>query len=236
VLDDSKKDAAMRLPGPEDSVAAAERLLEQDGVVEVELPTAEQLVSEPPVEPLGRSGPYQSGMAYVSSVLESVRRLPDQVTVRVVLNGESFDERTNAEAETAFRDCCRFRAEDAWRQAATVKRTGLRQRRPALIAAAVVGAVAVACGYLSESVGAKAAEVLLYAIAGVGLIAAWIIVWVPIEELLFGWRPPAHVAAVFDLLSRARLEFIQRHTPDRNAVDSHDPEEPQRQRAPAVDE
>ncbi len=90
-----------KFPGLEDSLAAAHRLLEQEGVVEVDLETPEQLVIEPPMEPLGRCGPYQSGAAYASSVLQSVRRLPDQVTVRVVLNGESFDEGTNAEAEMA---------------------------------------------------------------------------------------------------------------------------------------
>lgn len=65
------------LPGLEDSIAAADCMLEQDGVVEVDLPTAVQLVSESPVEPLGRCGPYQSGAACISSVLQSVRRLPD---------------------------------------------------------------------------------------------------------------------------------------------------------------
>ena len=36
------------LPGLEDSIAAADCMLEQDGVVEVDLPTAVQLVSESP--------------------------------------------------------------------------------------------------------------------------------------------------------------------------------------------
>jgi len=207
----------MRPPGSEDGLAAAHRMLEQDGVVEVKLPTADQLVSEPPIEPLGRRGPYQSGAAYVSDVLQSARRLPDQVTVRVVMNGESFDDVTNTEAETAFRDYCRFRAEDACRQVATVRRTGIRQLWPALVLAAVMATVAAACGYLGESVDGKAAEALLYVIAGIGVIAAWLTVWVPIEGLLFGWRPPAQVAAAFDLLSRARLEFIQSSTPDRHA-------------------
>jgi len=204
----------MGLPAGQETLAAAERLLEQEGVVEVELPSAEQLVSEPPIEPLGRSGPYQSGVAYASSVLQSVRRLPDEVAVRVVVNGESFDEGTNAEAETAFRDYCRFRAEDAWRQAATVRQTGARQLWPALALAAVAAAVAAVCGYLGESVDGKAAEALLLVIAGIGVIAAWIIIWVPTEELLFGWRAPGHVAEVFDRLSRAKLEFVRRRTPD----------------------
>ncbi len=96
--------------------------------------------------------------------------------------------------------------------------------------------MAAACTYLGASLGGKAAAALLYVIAGIGVIVAWVIVWMPIEELLFDWRPPAHVAAVFDLLSRARLEFIQRRTPDRRAAQSPGPEDPQRHRAPAIDE
>jgi hypothetical protein len=207
-------------PGLEDRLAAAYRLLEEDSVVEVCLPSVDQLVCEPPIGPLGRHGPYQSGAAYASSVLQSARRLPEQVTVRVVVSGDSFDENTNAKAETAFRDYCRFRAEDALRQAATVRRAGTRQRRPALILAAVVAAVAAACGYLGDSVDVKAAAALLYIIAGIGVIAAWIIVWQPVEELLFGWRAPAHLAAAFGFLSRARLEFIERPTPGRYAAQS----------------
>jgi hypothetical protein len=216
-----------RLPGLEDSIAAADRLLERDGVVELDLPTAEQLVSEPPVEPLGRRGPYQSGADYLSSVLQSVRRLPDKVTVRVVLNEESFDEGTDAKAEKAFRDYCRFRAEDAWRQAATVKQTGTRQLPRALVIAAAAAAVAAGCSYLGASLDSKTAAALLDVIAGIGVIASWIIVWMPIEERLFDWRPPAHVAAVFGLLSRARLEFIRRPTPDRRAAHPPGPEDPQ---------
>ncbi len=167
-------------------------------------------MSEPSIEPLGRCGPYRSGADYASSVLQSVPPLPDQVTLRVVLNKESFDEGTNAEAETTFRDYCRFRAEDAWLQATTVKRTGIRQLPRALAVAAVAAAIAVACSSLGANLNSKTAAALLYVVAGIGAIAAWVIVWMPIEELLFDWRPPAHVAADFDLLSRARLEFIQR--------------------------
>jgi hypothetical protein len=129
-------------------------------------------------------------------------------------------------AEAAFRDYCRFRAEDAWRQAATVRRTGIRQLPRALIMAAVAAAVAAACSYLGASLDGKAAAALPYVIAGIGVIAAWVIVWMPIEEPLFDWRPPAHVVAVFGPLSRARLEFIRQRTPDRCAVHSPGPQDP----------
>jgi hypothetical protein len=210
----------MRRSAVEDRLAPADRQLEQEGFVEVELPTVGQLVSEPPIEPLGRHGPYQSGIAYVSSVLGSLRRLPDQVTVRVLVNDESFDEGVNGEAEKAFRDYCRFRAEDACRQAMTVRQTGIRQMPRALVIAAGAAALAAACASIGQSVNGVVAKALLYVIGGIGAIAAWVITWMPIEERFFDWRPPAHVAAVFDLLCRARLEFHRQSAPDRSALHS----------------
>ena len=63
--------------------------------------------------------------------------------------------------------------------------------------AAVAAAVAAACSYLGASLDGKAAAALPYVIAGIGVIAAWVIVWMPIEELLFDWRLAAYVVAVF---------------------------------------
>ena len=42
------------------------------------------------------------------------------------------------------------------------------------------------------------------------MIAAWTIGWAPIEQAMFDWRAPAHTAAAYDLLSRARLEVVER--------------------------
>jgi hypothetical protein len=66
-------------------------------------------------------------------------------------------------------------------------------------------------------------------------LASWVIVWTPIGELLFDWRPPAHTAAVFALLSRASLDFIRPRTPDRRAAHPPGREHPRRHRAPAID-
>ena len=164
-------------------------------------------MSEPSIEPLGRRGPDQSGVAYVSSVLESARRLPDEVTVRVVVRDESFDESAKAKAVTAFREYCRFRAEDAWLQAMTARRTGRRQMPCAFIMAALAAALGAACGSIGQSVTGEVPKAILYVVAGISVIAAWVISWMPIEEVFFDWRPAARVAAVFDLLHQARLEF-----------------------------
>ena len=210
-----RRDLKMRLAGVDDSLELADRRLERDGVIEVELSSVHELLSEPQIEPLGRSGPYESGVAYVSSVLESLRRLPERVTVRVVVDGDSLDEREQADAEAAFRDYCRFRAEDSWRQAMIVRRTGARQLPRALVIAAFAAALAAACGSLVQNVNGVVFKAILYVIAGIGAIAAWVITWLPIEELFFDWRPQAHAAAVFDLLRHSRLEFQRQAGRDR---------------------
>lgn len=206
----------MRLAPIADRLELVERRLERDGVIEVEVASVHDLVSEPPIEPLGRWGPYESGVAYISSVLESLRRLPEQVTVRVMVDDNSFDERENADAEAAFRDYCRFRAEDSWREAVIVRRTGVTQMPRAIVIAAIAAALGAACASVGQNVSAVVVQAILYVVAGIGAIAAWVITWMPIEELFFDWRPQAHVAAVFDLLRRSRVEFERQPARDRH--------------------
>jgi len=197
----------MRFSEVEDRLAAVTQQLERDGVVEVDVPTVDRLVSQPSIEPPGRSGPYQSGVDYVCSVLESVKRPPRELTVRVVVTDGALDPGASAAAETALRDYCRFRLEDAYRSAASIRQTGVRQLPRALLFAVVAAAIATACAYLGESVNGIAAKALLYVISGIGAISSWVITWHPIEELLFAWRPQAHLAGSFELLCRARLQL-----------------------------
>ena len=79
------------------------------------------------------------------------------------MNEEQFDEGTNAEAEQAFRDYCRFHAEDASRQATTVRQTGIRQMPRALVIAAAAAPLAAAAS-IGERVSGVVAKALLYVI------------------------------------------------------------------------
>lgn len=199
----------MSLPSVEEPLAAAHRLLEQHGVLELELERAVELVAEPGVEPLGRAGPYESGAARLAGVLESARHLPESLTVRARLPAHSDDAPGDAAIEAGFRDYCRFRAEEAWREAQTVRRTGRRQLPRALAFACLPAAMAAIFDYLSTTVGGAGAQTVFLALAGIGLISVWVVIWMPVEELLFDWRPAARSAAVYDLLARARLEVVR---------------------------
>lgn len=158
----------MRLASVEEPLAAAHRRLERDGVLEVELESLDQLVGEPNLEPLGRAGPYESGAARVAGVLESARRLPDTLTVRVLLPARSDDGPGDAAAERSFRDYCRCRAEAAWRDALTIRRTGRTQLPRAVAFALLPGSVAALFEYLSRTVSGAAAHAILLAWQGSG--------------------------------------------------------------------
>jgi len=181
------------------ALEAAHEQLEHDGSIEIELQSLDRLLGD-------RDG-VESGADYLAGVLESARRLPAGLVVRVVL---PLRPRTAEEGVAAFRKHCRARAEVSWREAMAVRRTGLRQLTPSMLAAFVAGAVAAGASALAESAGSSLVVPLLYAVAGLCLISAWVILWMPVEEVLFDWRPKAHVAEGYDLLARASVEIVER--------------------------
>jgi hypothetical protein len=68
----------------------------------------------------------------------------------------------------------------------------------------------VVAGYLAQGTDSKLLMVLLYAVAFIAVIAAWTIGWTPIEQALFDWRASGHTATVYELLSCASFEVVER--------------------------
>jgi MFS family permease len=189
----------MRRPEITRRLDAAHARLERDGVLELELRSPSGL--------LERDGRPESGVETLAGVLVSAPRLPESVTVRVVLTG-SLADADRAEAE--YREHCLLLAESAWRRAETIRRSGRRQIAPSLATAAVAATVASAAGAAAESVGSNLLKAVLYVVLGIGVISAWVIAWMPIEELLFDWRPDGRRTRAYDLLARCELELVDR--------------------------
>lgn len=178
---------------------AAHERLAQERTLELELPTFDCL--------LDAGGSGEVGIDSLAGILVSARHLPDDVNVFVIVSEPTADE---PEAERAFRNYCGRQAAAAWCRATTIRRAGIRQLVPCLLAAIAVVAVAAVCGTLAEGTGTKALAALLYAVGGVGVIAAWVIIWMPIEEILFDWRPEARIANAYEVLARSRVDVVKR--------------------------
>jgi len=188
----NRSDAARRL-------AIAHTRLEHESIIELELRSADEL--------LEADGRPESGVESLAGILVSARRLPERVTIQLVLPaGHLGIEHT----EATFRQHCRAQAECAWRRATTIRRGGRRQLAPSLAVAAAAATIGVTAGTAAQSTGSHVLAAALYVIAGIGVIASWVIAWIPIEELLFDWRPDGRTAHAYELLAASRLETSSR--------------------------
>jgi hypothetical protein len=175
-------------------------------LVVLELSELADLVCEPDIDPLtGRRGPEQAGMEDVAATLTAARRLPDDLTVRVVLPVGAAITPAVPEAEAALHHRARYLASVAWREAMAVRATGLRQLPLGTVIAAVSWVLAYVAGCLATQVHGAGVG-LLAVTAMIAITIAWVASWMIAESTLFDWRPAARQAAAFDLLARARLE------------------------------
>ena len=178
---------------------AAHQRLKRDRTVDVELDSLDQLLDGD-----GRGG---SGVDSIMGILDSSLRLPATLDVRVALPDAGGVREPDV---GAFRDHCRAQAAGAWRQAMTLRQGGIRELPRALSLSLAASALGVVAGYLAQGAGNTLLMVILYAVAFIAVIAAWTIGWTPIEQALFDWRAPGHTAAAYELLSRARVEVVER--------------------------
>ena len=182
---------------------AAHQQLKEDRSIDIELNSLDQL--------LEGDDSNGSGVDTLVGILDSVLRLPATLAVRIALLGDGGVHEPDL---GAFRAHCQVEANDAWREAMILRQGGIRELPRALTLALMAAAVGVVSGYLAKGTGSTLFMVLLYALAFIAVIAAWTIGWTPIEQALFDWRAPGHTAAVYELLSRARVEVVERpHEP-----------------------
>ena len=178
---------------------AAHQQLKRDRTVALSREASDDLLG-------GHNDPSAAATTVVG-VLDSSLRLPATLTLRVSMPAGV----TLSKSETdAFSDYCRRQADVAWIEAATLRSGGVRALPRALVSSLMTAVLGVVCGYLAQGTDYSLLMVLLYAVGFMAVIAAWTIGWVPIEQAMFDWRAPAHTAEAYDLLSRARLEAVER--------------------------
>jgi hypothetical protein len=185
--------------------ADVERIRSEHLVI-LELSELADLVREPESDPFAdRPGPEQSGAEELGATLMAVRRLPDELTVRVVLPHTAAVSPPVIDVEAALHRRAESLSSVAWREAMAVRSTGLAQLPAGMAIAAASWIAAYALGYLATRVDGGGAG-LLAVTAMLSITIAWVVSWVIVEAAVLDWRPPARQAAAFDLLSRARLE------------------------------
>jgi hypothetical protein len=156
-----------------------------------------------------RPGTPRAGIDDLASTLLAARRLPSDLTVRVVLPDDAGTAPSFTDTEAAFRRAASDRSAVAWRDGFAQRAMGLRQLPVGIAVAAVSWIAAYVFGYLATEVDGAGVGLLAVS-AMIAITIAWVVSWMVVEATVLDWRLDARRAAAYDLLSRARLEFTTR--------------------------
>jgi hypothetical protein len=190
-----------------DQLDAQLRRLRDQHLLDIEVAALGDLVREPDDDPMEmRAGSQRPGIDDLASILLAARRLPPELTVRVMVADDATIAPSVTDTEVAFRTAASDRSAVAWRDGFAQRAMGLRQLPAGLLIAAVSWVAAYVFGYLATE--AEGAGVGLFAVSAmIAITIAWVVSWMVIEATMLDWRLDARRSAAYDLLSRAQLEF-----------------------------
>jgi hypothetical protein len=143
------------------------------------------------------------------ATLTAAQRLPDRLTVRVILPSTTTDGPDPSEVEAALHRLAAYRATLSWRTGRAVRLTGRAHLFSDTAIALGCWALAYVFAYLATSVGVSAMGVLFAVFAAISITIGWVFSWMVVEPIFFDWREHGRKAAAYDLLAGARLEVVR---------------------------
>ncbi len=183
--------------------------LERERLVVLHLDDIDALLSEPGSDAfVPRGGPYRAGIDDLALTLSAAVRLPDELTVRVLLPAGTSSTVPTARAQAALRQRAADSASASWRAAMAVRSMGRRQLPLGMTITVVSALVAYGAGYLASTVDNVAGKSLVVVTAGIAITVAWVLSWMVIESAALDWRQSARQAFAYDLVARATLEVV----------------------------
>ena len=183
--------------------------LQEEHVVELRLDDLDGLMREPDLGPFeSRRGPYRAGVDDLAMTLCAAPRLPDELTVRVLLPPATTPPATTDQAKTSMQQAAVDAASFAWREAMAIRAMGRRQLPLGIAIALAAVVIAYGAGYLATTVDSDAVRGLLLVVFGVAITVAWVFSWMVVEAAFIDWRQPSRRARAYDLIAHADLEVV----------------------------
>ncbi|MFN8620670.1 MAG: hypothetical protein U0869_08015 [Chloroflexota bacterium] len=197
----------LSLPARKALQADMERLHEQQLVV-IALDRLTDLLVEP--EPdffTGSSSVDRAGIDEVAATLIAARKLPESLTVRVVLPAGTAIDPSVADAQAALNRRGAYLSTVAWRDSMAIRSMGYRQL-PIGLTVAVISWIVSAVATSAATTATGGELIIASLLAMIGITIAWVVSWMVVEYAIIDWRPNARRADAYDLLSRATLEVV----------------------------
>jgi hypothetical protein len=192
-----------------DSLDADLASIRQGQLLELALDDLESLLRESDTDPFTpRTGPYRTGLDDLALTLSAAERLPDELTVRILLPPGTAPTVPIVQAQAALRRHASDAASAAWRDAMAVRSMGRRQVPIGAPIAGVSAVIAYGAAYLATVADSAVAEGLLVVVAMIAITVAWVTSWMVFEAAVLDWRQTGRKADAYDLLACATLDVV----------------------------
>lgn len=169
--------------------------------INLDLNVIEDLFIEPSYNPFDSNGRFQSG---IEELVEQVRELSlkEPLKICLTLSSQPDCEDINEATSNALRRYCSVRIRGCEKTIHEIQNQGKRD----LLSAVVLSFILI-LGEFSIIRLPFIPEFLTYLLAtGFGIIA-WVILWPPLDKLLYEWRPCRRSQRIFRYLQSAVLDI-----------------------------
>ena len=154
----------------------------------------------------------RAGIIELGETLTALRRLPDELSVRIVVPPAALGARPAADVEAAVHRRAEVLAA-ASSHVMAVRNMGRRQTPLGILIGLVTGAIAFGFAYLARQSRERPGRCGLRGGTALSLTLAWIVAWVTIESALLDWRLDGRIADAYELLARSNVHVATGELP-----------------------
>jgi hypothetical protein len=172
--------------------------------LELHLEVIDDLFVDPDTNPLANPNLRTSG---IQTLLEQLRDLPSDAPVQLTLYlpADQITPGLDARLQDATRRYCEFQIGLLEREAKNTRTGGMRDIRYGLIGMGFFLILSVISYAAYGNLGNPVASALAGILATFFSVASWVVIWNPVDTMVYGWRPVLREARLYRRIADAPL-------------------------------
>lgn len=173
----------------------------------IHLQTIEDLFVDPDTNPFENPNLRLSGMQTILNELD-VRHLKPPMTLTIYLPTEQITPGLLDRTKEALKRYCKFQAENQDIEVRSTRMGGRRSLASGLIGATISVILAGFGYFLASRYGYSALGILGTMLGSFFMLTAWVVIWTPVDTLIYYWRPAWHEARKYRLIAKADVRIL----------------------------
>lgn len=175
--------------------------------ISLHLQKIEDLFVDPDTNPFENPNLGISGIQTILNELHK-QRLADTLRLTIYLPADEISPGLVERTREALQRYCAFQAANSDVEVQNTRLDGRRALGAGIIESLVFIVLAVLGYSLSSSQGITPLGILGTLIGGFFILAAWVIIWTPVDTLIYYWRPAWREARKYRLIAKADIRIL----------------------------